>query len=84
MHPGITIAGIRHIALRRIVSLSISASARAAAAAAFSGVTTRGHDRFLIARGRDGRRFEAPQGAGVMLASASPSRYIPDGTNDLS
>jgi hypothetical protein len=37
MHPGITIAGIRHIALRRIVKLSISANARAAVAAAFSG-----------------------------------------------
>src|SRR3954447_11028654 len=37
MHPGITIAGIRHIALRRIVKLSISANARAAAAAAFRG-----------------------------------------------
>jgi hypothetical protein len=37
MHPGITIAGTRHIDLRRIEKLSISANVRAAVAAAFSG-----------------------------------------------
>jgi hypothetical protein len=50
----------------------------------FFGVTTCGHDRFLIARGRARPPFEVGARAGVVLASASRSRYIPDGTNDLS
>jgi len=35
----------------------------------------------MVATGAGSRR---PQGAGVLLASTSRSRYIPDGTNDLS
>jgi len=31
-----------------------------------------------------GARPRRPQGVGVLLASASRSRYIPGGTNDLS
>ena len=76
MHPGITIAGIAPYRPPSNCEFEHIRNGRRLSRPLFR-VTTRGRDRFLIAHGQRRRPFEAPQGAGAVLASTSPSRYIP-------